>query len=264
MIQYAIVAHDKFTSAIAGRFIENLKTFTRSVIETGIYTAGKSEDELAYLFGILVLEQQSAKYNPIPAVPYKVRYDGNEWAYHAHGPVTLHKSGMGFCAEKSLNLGSDGTISHYSYHFNSFSHREMMTDDNINICEDILYDRPVPESLKEKVSMLIKGGYLSSDDNKISVRIPYIDFHKKQRFDLLADKYFNQFMIEYGKSVNEFASGYLKLFPKHLHEDVGRACNFLFVMLFTVIADYGQAKGLLVPPPVGSVCDVLVQWKERK
>lgn len=263
VIQYAMSAHDKFTSAIAEPFIQTLKGFTKAVIETGIYTAGKSEEELIYLFGILALEHLNLKHNPIPAVPYKVRYDGNEWAYHAHGPVTLHKPGMGLGAQKSLNQGSEGSIAHYSYNFNSFKYREMMTDDKINICEYILYGRSLAESLKEKASILIKSGYLKSADNTLSVQIPYIDFHKKLIFDLLADDHFTKIMDVYKESVEKFASGYRKLFPVHLHDDVNRACNYLFIMLFVVIAEYGQAKGLLTPPPAGNVCDVLIQWKEQ-
>lgn len=263
-VKYDLELRNDLKSKVAVSFINTLKSFTKAVIETGVYTAGRSENELAYLFGILALEHLSKKYNPIPFVPYKVRYDGNEWTYHAFVNTMEDKESIGFGAEKSLNEGSEGSIAHMSYHFGSFAGRPMMTTDNINICERILYGIDCPETLKEKIAILIKDGILKSEQGrKITVNIPYLSLEQKKKFDMLAESYFEGVMPDYMEYLKKYADGYQKLFPANLKDDVQRACHYLFTNMFTRIVLFGQELALLEAPSSGSVCDVLVQWKEH-
>ena len=105
---------------IIDSFIKSLKMLTEGTRKLGIYTADKSDDELIYLYGVMALEHLSRKYNPVKFIEYPVKYDGCRWSYHAHLLSDNKYPVRGLGREVSMNCGSRGHYSHYSYHFGGF------------------------------------------------------------------------------------------------------------------------------------------------
>ena len=242
-------------------FVSSMKILADAAERLGIYTAGKPKEELIYLYGILAMEHLSEKYNPIKWVERPVRYDGCRWSYHAYLMNGNQNPIRGLGREESSNLGSRGTYKHISYHFGGFSYREMMFDNEINICEDILLGRKINDT--DSATSAIAKGFISKKENgKLFVTVPAFTKEQKQQLDLLADTAFQSSIDEYSDGVRKYVHGYQKLFPEHLKEDVARACNYMFLTLYaTHICDMAKEKGLLTPPPDGSICDVLIQYK---
>lgn len=242
-------------------FLGALGKLTSEVLALGIYTAGRAESELIYLFGLLALEILSIKYNPISFIPYSKWYDGNKWSYHAHLKTNSKYPVRGLGREESANLGSRGSYKYISYHFGGFKYRRMMFDYQVNVCEDIISGKPVED--KESAARAIKDGFIKRcDDGKLVVTVPAFTKEQKELFDKKVETYFAGVIDKYANVVKEYVIGYKKLFPRHLEDDVLRASNYLFVVLFaTDITDLAQGKGLLVKPIQDSVCDCLIQYK---
>lgn len=249
-----------FVEGIVDKYVEVLKSFTREIIDLGVYTAGKSEDELVYLYGMMALEHLNDKFNPNPRIPYKVKYDGYAWAYHAHfGEV--HRKGIGY--QKNMNIGGNGgTYSQWCYSFSGFTFRPMVYDYHILLCEEILNKEELPESKKELASEMIESGHLSNVNGEITVKIPAFTFAQKAEFDKLTEEYFSEFIPKYAEAVKKFTAGYKKLFPKHLSDDADRIVYNYWLDFFANVTDLAQEKGLLPRPEPNTFCDVLVQWKD--
>lgn len=258
--EYAEKAKGIFAPVVED-FVSSMKILADAAERLGIYTAGKPKEELIYLYGILAMEHLSEKYNPIKWVERPVRYDGCRWSYHAYLMNGNQNPIRGLGREESSNLGSRGTYKHISYHFGGFSYREMMFDNEINICEDILLGRKINDT--DSATSAIAKGFISKKENgKLFVTVPAFTKEQKQQLDLLADTAFQSSIDEYSDGVRKYVHGYQKLFPEHLKEDVARACNYMFLTLYaTHICDMAKEKGLLTPPPDGSICDVLIQYK---
>ena len=73
-------------AALVDPFVSSMKVLAKHVSSLGIYTAGKSEDDLIYLYGIMALEYLSEKYNPVESLRHPVRYDGCRWSYRWSRP----------------------------------------------------------------------------------------------------------------------------------------------------------------------------------
>ena len=109
---------------------------------------------------------------------------------------------------------------------------------------------------------IAKGFILKKEDGKLFVTVPAFTKEQKQRFDLLTDQAFEFSIDEYSDAVRKYVTGYQKLFPEHLKDDVTRACHYMFSALYaTHICDIAQERGLFVFPHDGSICDVLIQHK---
>lgn len=258
--KYDEKAKDIFDPIVDG-FISSIKDLADSTENLVIYTAGKPKEELIYLYGMMAMEHLSEKYNPIKWVERPVRYDGCRWSYHAHLMNGNQNRIRGLGREESSNLGSRGTYKHISYHFGGFSYREMMFDNEVNICEDILLGRKINDT-NSAASAIAKGFISKKESGKLFVTVPAFTKDKKQQFDLLVDKAFQSSIGEYSAAVRRYVNGYQKLFPEHLKDEVARACNYMFLTLYaTHICDIAKVRGLLVSPPEGSICDVLIQHK---
>ena len=202
-----------------------------------------------------------SKYNPLKQVPYKVRYDGNEWKYMGHIVGAKKNPGMGI--QKSLNEGSEGSCSHYVYNFAGFANRSMMYDIQINVCEKVFFNRELSEKDKELAAGLIKDKILKHEsDDKIIVDIPFFKLEQKKEFDVLIDKYFDGIVSKIADVVKRYTDGYIKLFPKHLKSDAEQAMCFFFVGGFYAnLIMVAQENNLLDNPSPDSFCDVIIQFK---
>lgn len=233
-------------------FMDALHALAAKVPALGIYTAGKSEDELIYLYAVLAMEHLAAKYNPVPFVQNPVRYDGYRWSYVMREPDVYHP-GMG----RHYSLGSR-RYGHISYFLCGF-YRKMMTSAQIDYCGSLLDGEPFEN--KEVAASAIKEGYVvRNDDGTLTVTVPAFTREQKVRFNELVDEAFAGCISAYAEAVKRFCNGYRKLFPAHVAEDVERYCNYFFVSVLAIhICPMAQEKGLLVPPPPGRACDVLLE-----
>ena len=258
--RYAEKAKDIFTP-VTEDVVKAVCHLADEAESLGIYSAGKTGEEMRYLYGIMSLEHLSKDYNPVVWKEHPIRYDGCRWSYRAH----LMKEGnypvRGLGRELSANCGTDGTYQHISYHFGGFAYRRMMYDNQINVCEAILAGKEVTDT--ESAALAIEEGYIIRRDGKLSVTVPAFTKVQYGKFKELAEKAFAPVIGAYTEAVRKYVTGYKKLFPIHLEEDVERDCNYMFLQLYaTILCETAQEKGLLATPPAGSVCDVLIQHKE--
>lgn len=251
-----------FESVVAD-MVKAMKTLADRVEKLGIYTAGKSKEELVYLYGIMALEHLSKTHNPVEWKEHPVRYDGGRWSYHAH-LMNNHKYPVkGLGREQCGNRGNEGSYSHTSYHFGGFTYREMMWSNQVNACEAVLNGTEIADT--EAVALAIEAGYIKKTDGKLTVAVPAFTKVQYEQFTKLAEEAFATVIDAYKEAVSNYVAGYKKLFPMHLEEHVDRACNYRFLTSYAVdICDMAKERGLLVPPSEGSVCDVLVQYRERE
>ena len=206
------------------------------------------------------MEHLNVYWNPYPEAPYQVRYDGNPWTYIGHmGGGNAGGSALG--CEKSLNHGSGGTYSHYSYHFGGFAYRPMMYDSQINICEKLIGHGKLNEKEKEIAADMIQNGFLENAGGNIRICVPYFTFSQKEQFDRLAEEYFQEFMPKYAEALRKYADGFRKLFPKHLQQEANQAVYFLFVNFYVKIVTAAQEKDLIGVPGDGQICDALIQFR---
>ena len=257
--EYGKKAGSIFEPVVAD-MVKAMGRLTEETEALGVHTAGKSKTELMYLYGIMALEHLSKTHNPVEWKEHPVRYDGWRWSYHAHllskhqGPV------RGLGREQSANRGTVGTYFHTSYHFSDFTYRKMMWDNQVNVCEELLDGKEIID--EESAALAIEEGYIIRRDGKLSVGVPAFTKAQYEKFTELAEDAFASVIEIYTEAVRKYVAGYKKLFPAHLGDDVDRACNYMFLTLYAVdICDLAKEKGLLAPPPAGSVCDVLVQYK---
>lgn len=246
---------------VVDEFITSMNALTDDAEDLNIYTAGKSREELTYLYGIMALEHLSKKYNPVVLTEYPVRYDGFRWSYYAHLLTGQKHAIRGLGREAGANLGSRGSCQHNSWHFGGFSYRRMMFDNEINVCEDILCHREITD--KDSAASAIQEGFVSRNrSGELTVLVPAFTKEQYEEFNVLAEKNFAQVIGRYADTVAKYVEGYKKLFPAHLEEEIARACHYMFLALYaTTICRTAQEKGLLAVPAQGSICDVMIQFK---
>jgi len=266
--EYGEKAGDVFAPVVED-FVSAMRMLADEAEQLGIYTAGKSKEELVYLYGIMAMEHLSKKHNPVERKECPVRYDGGRWSYQAHmvsnqkHPVGGMGREEGAVYELPEACGSVDAYHHIAYHFGDFAYRNLMSSGQMKACEALLAGTEVTDT--EAVALAIEEGYIIRKDGKLSVGMPAFTKAQYRAFTELAEQAFETVIDVYAEAVRKYLIGYKKLFPTHLEEEVDRACEFMFPTLCaTNLYDMAIEKGLLAPPPTGSVCDVLVQYKEVK
>jgi len=237
-----------------------LKGMAQEAGAIDFYKAGKPEGELFYLYGSMAFHILRHRYCRLPYPKQKVNYDGNCWNYMGYMETgKYHRPSVG--EQHCESWGDRSNYSHSLYSFYRRGYRPMMTSDLIGVCEDILVRGETEE--KDAAARAIQQGYLERrTDGTLFVKSPAFTVGQKKQFDEIVEKHFAPLMDEYEKAVEGFTAGYKKLFPKHLQEEADRACSGMFVGLFEVIAGYLQRRGEIPEFPSGSVCDVLLQFRE--
>ena len=241
-------------------FIAALKSLAEKVSVLDIHAAGRTQEEWIYLYAVLALEHLDAKYNPVPFVDHPVRYDGNRWSYIVRmRNVEPTRMGRNHCT----NWG--GRYSYTHYFFGGGFRYKIMRKNQIDFCSALLTGEPIDD--KEIAASAIEDGYaLRNDAGTLTLTVPAFTLEQKTKFDAFVDEAFADRISAYAEAVRRFGDGYRKLFPAHVAEDVNRSCNYLFLSVFALyICPMAQEKGLLVPPPPGHACDVLLEKpKEMK
>lgn len=246
---------EKFYVPLLDNFIEILKSFSDDVSGMGIYTADRGKNELLYLYGLLAFNKLR-KHNPIPFIEWPVRYDGNRWNYIAHLKNENILKGIGL----GMRYKDTGDYSYISFYFGNFEYNRFIDENIISVCGKRMTGAPVDDT--ESAAKAIEQGFIKRNENgELVVTIPWFTKKQKDLFDEKAEKYFAPFIDDYVKAITAYADGYKKQFPKHLEDEVIRACNNIFMTLFTNMTRMAQEKGLLDLPEPGSYCDVLIQYK---
>ncbi len=262
--KYAVYAEEHAEAALAPvmeRLIDALDAIGDELLGIDFYRGGKSETELCSLARVLAFYPLIDRYNSLPYPEIKPNYDGWCWCYLGDAESGKRKS-VGIGIQQSQNLGSRGSYAHTVYFFTGTTYRPMMRDDQINVCEDIPTTGATED--RESAAEAIEAGYITRrEDGSLFVGTPALTYAQKQAFDAIVERHLSPLMPEYAACVNRFAVGYRQLFPAHLADDAARMCHSLFLGLYDFVLRYAMRTGRWDAPPKGSVCDVLVQWKEK-
>ena len=252
---------EKALIPIMEELVKALDSIAKEAAKIDFYKAGKGEDDLFYLYGVMAFSYASEHYCKLPYPWFQRKYDGNDWCYIGNMETGKHRR-IGINTQHCANLGSRGGCSHTTYNsISGITFRQMMYDNYINVCEDILCDGSTEDI--DSVANAIQDGYIvKKQDGSFFVTVPFFTKEQKAEFDAIADKYLAPLMPEYSEIVNKFISGYKKLFPKHLNDDADRMCQNMFMGLYAVIIEYAQRTEAIRMPSQNCYCDVLVQFKK--
>lgn len=262
--KYGIYCEENAEKALMPMMEELLKALDGIAEEAGkidFYKAEKREEDLYYLYGVMAFAYASEHYNKLPYPLFKKKYDGNNWCYVGNMETGRHRR-ISIGKQQCANLGSRGGYSHTVYNgISGIAFRQMMYDNYINVCEDILSTGTTEDI--ESVANAIQEGYIvKKQDGSFFITAPFFTKEQKAEFDGIADKYLAPLMPKYSEMIGRFISGYKKLFPKHLNDDADRMCQDMFVGLYEVIVEYAQRTEAIKMPTPNSYCDVLIQFKK--
>lgn len=250
---------------IMDRLVEALEKLYKRAEAMDFYRAGKSEEELKFLYGVMAFDYLGGKYKwmDYPRIP--MNYDGNCWRYLANMESgKYHRTDIGVqCCSNHSDLSvsrPEGACLHIVYSIRGFGWRMMMYDTYINACHDILLTGQTKEP--GTAAEIIQEGYMKRSENgELRVLVPAITIEQKKRFDAIVEELFEPLMKEYVAIVEKFIASYKKLFPKHLEEDAQRMCQGFFIGFYDTVAEYCIEQGKLAKPCEDWICDVLVQWR---
>ncbi len=239
------------------RLLKALSDIAKDASKLGFYQAEKSEADLFYLYGAMAFSYFDEHYCKLPWPQIEKRYDGFEWRYQGSMETGQHPR-IGIGTQSCVNNDDRGSFSHKVYCISGVTFRQMMYDNYITACIDILCDGSARDI--DSAAAAIQDGYIvKRADGSFFITIPFFAKEQKAEFDAIADKYLAPLMPEYSKIVDRFIAGYKKLFPKHLNDDADRACRNMFLGLYEAIIRYAQRTGAVQMPSPGCCCDVLIQ-----
>ena len=244
------------------RLISALKAISAEAQRIDFYRAGKSEQDLFYLYGIMAFLHARSKYSLLPYPPFEKSYDGYSWRYLGNMESGTYKS-FRIGTQHSANLGSGGCVSHSSFSgIPNTGFRPMMKDCIINACADILLKGEA--QIKQHAAEAIEEGYIvKKPEGELVVSTPFFKKEQREAFDAIAEKHLSPLMGEYNQAVEALASEYRELFPKHLNKDVDRMCHHLFNGMYSVIIDYGQRNRMIDMPSKDCFVDVLIEYRKE-
>lgn len=239
------------------RLISAVKCFFDETDKIGYYTAEKSSDELHYLCLALAFDHLSRKYSDIDYPRMPVNYDGNKWRYLAYmesGKYSRISTGH----QISANSDTIGGYRHEVFNPHGFGFRNMMYDNQINICSDIFDGKDISDE-KSAAELIKKGFVIRRENGELFVTVPAFTREQKAELDKAAEDNFTPIIDDYTTAVKSFISGYKELFPKHLEDDAQRQCARFFFGFYDTIAQHCAETGILARPHNEWICDVLIQ-----
>ncbi len=246
---------------LAGDFASALRKLSTEAATLGHYTAGRAENDLLWLYGIMAMVHLEQQWNPTIPPPHRLRFDGGRWTYHGYVGIPGLKYHYSLNCLCSRNLGSRGSYSHTVFRFGGYAERDMMFDTQINICEDVLNGHAITDT--HAAASTIEGGYIiRQEDGTLFVTPAAMTLPQYERFCKLAEAAFATVMPRYQAALKRFAAGLMKLFPAHLTDAGQRLSAYVFRSAFAdPIREAIVAQSLLPAPTPGTSCDVLVQFK---
>lgn len=247
----------KAVSPVKGAVIEAIRLLTKESRKIGYYTAEKSEDELFYLCAWLAFEHLNWKISTVPYKDHTEKYDGYRWDYI--GDIRTGTYGDHWWGSNaSMNNNESGKYAHYNFFGFGFGWHQMMRDSIIDVCADILAGKE-PEDKFSVATAIQDGNLVRRDDGTLFVTAPAFTRRQKDEFNELTDRIFAPLMDQYVSIVDKIASGYKKLFPKHLPDVAEKQCHAMFMQLLNALIISAQDDGVLEPPAYGKVCEVLIE-----
>ncbi len=245
---------------IADRLLEAVNRIASEANEIDFYKAEKSEQDLWYLYGVMAFAYICKKYCKLPYPKFKEKYNGYGWNYLGNIETGKHRR-ISIGVQHCSNRWSRGGCNHTNYSgVNGTTFRQMMNEAYLNVCEDILYAGKTEDI--DSLANAIKDGYIiKREDGTLFITTPAFMLSQNEAFEEIADRHLAPFVPEYSAAVDEFISGYKKLFPKHLEEDADRMCQGMYLGMFAVVADYAQRAGKIAMPTEGCHLDVIMKFK---
>ncbi len=245
-------------SPVMDKIIEAIKNIAVGAKEIDFYRAGRSENDLFYLYGALAFDYLRYNYCTLPYPPMETKYDGFAWCYHGSIETGAHPR-RSITVQHCGNCDIKGRFSHTVYtHFAGLSFRTMMYDNYIDACADILYTGSTKDT--DSASLAIQDGYIvRREDDTLFITCPSFTAEQKKAFNALIKKYLVPLVDEYTKCTEKLIAGYKKLFPKHLQDEADRFCHHMFFSLYSVVIDYAQKNGIIKMPSADNYCDVMVE-----
>lgn len=194
---------EKTLMPIMERILSALDSISQEAYKIDFYKAEKSENDLFYLFGVMAFEYASKHYCKMPFPQIKEKYDGNQWCYTGNMETGKHHR-IGIGIQRCENLCSRGGYSHIAYNsISGIKFRQMMYDNYINVCEDILSEGATKDI--NSLANAIQDGYIiKREDGSFFVTVPSFNIKQKEKFDMIADKYLSPLMPEYSEAVDRF------------------------------------------------------------
>lgn len=246
---------------LAEDFAAALRQLAKSAAQLGHYTAGRSENDLAWLYGMMAMVHLEQQWNPTAPPPHPLRFDGGRWTYHGYVAQPGLKYHYSLNCLTNSNLGSRGSYSHLVFRFGGYAERNMMMDTQINLCEDVLCGRGVNDPVT--AAKAIEGGYLRrEEDGTLTVTPAAMTRPQHQAFCQLAEEAFAPILPRYQQALRVFSAGLMRLFPAHMEDAARRLCAYVFRSAFAdPIREEILRLGMLPAPTEGAVCDVLVQFR---
>lgn len=247
---------------VMDRLVTALKEISLEAQKIDFYRAGKGEQDLFYLYGIMAFLYARNKYATLQYPPFEKSYDGYSWRYLGNMESGTYKS-FRLGTQHSANLGSGGCVSHSSFSgIPNTGFRPMMKDCIINACADILLKGEA--RIRQHAAEAIAEGYIvKKREGELMVSTPFFNMEQMEAFNQISDKHLSPLMGEYNQAVEALASEYRELFPKHLHKDADRMCNHLFNGMYSVIIDYAQRNKMIDMPSKDCLVDVLVEYRKE-
>lgn len=246
---------------LAEDFAAALTTLAEGASRLHHYTAGRSEADLIWLYGLLAMVHLEKAWNPTTPPPYPLRFDGGKWSYHGYLAQPGVKYHYRLNCLTSLNLGSRGTYSHMVFRFGDYAERDMMVDTQINVCEDVLCGHEPADAFA--AARAIEGGYLRREpDGRFTVTAAAMTRDQHEAFCRLAEEAFAPIMPRYQAALRAFAGGLVRLFPQQVRPAALRLSAYVFRSAFAdPIRGEILRRGLLPAPTEGAVCDALIQFR---
>lgn len=253
---------EKVLSPMMESMMGALTRIARDAEKIDFYRAEKSEQDLFYLYGMMAFEYAGRQYCRTPYPKMERRYDGFEWRYIGSMETGKHHR-LGIARQTNRNRDSRGNYDHFTYgRIGGIEFRRIMREDELNVCEDIL--REAKSADIDATARAIEGGYIvRKADGELFVTVPALTMAQKMEFDAIADSHLAPLMEEYNEALRRFATGYKRLFPAHLNDDVERMCHDLFIGMYPVAIEYAQRTGMVDRPSEGCHCDVMIQWRMK-
>ncbi|MBE6883035.1 MAG: RNA polymerase sigma factor [Ruminococcaceae bacterium] len=251
---------EKLLMPMMDQLLKALDDIAKEAADIDFYKAEKCEKDLYYLYAVMAFSYASEHYCKLPYPMFERKYDGNEWNYIGSVETGAHKR-FGIETQKNMNLECRGTYNHTVWNnLNGCAYRDIMYSNYINTCEDIL-NNGSSENI-DSVANAIKDGYIiKKEDGSFFVNTPAFTRAQKERFDAIAEKHLAPLMPDYSEAIDRLITGYKKLFPKHLNDDVDRMCQSLFLDICAVVIEYAQRVEKITMPSEECYCDAMIQFK---
>lgn len=250
---------EKAVSPVKDGVIEGIRRLVKESRKIGYYSAEKSDDELFYLCAWLAFEHLNWKHSTVPYKPHTEKYDGYRWDYIGDMRTGAYRD-YGAGSSAFMNNNESGKYAHYIFFGFGFGRHQMMRDNIIDVCADVLTGKE-PDDKFSAATAIQNGNLVRRDDGTLFVAAPAFTRKQKDEFNELADLIFAPLMDQYISIVDKLASGYKKLFPKHLPDVAERQCRVLFMQLLNALIVFAQDDGAISPPAYGKVCEVLIENK---